>query len=322
MKLELVKKYELDNIQSFISCVVLNDETSISLIIDDNDNYALLFIGLEEMRYLPLNYLETFLKTDDRPVLFSKGGGFGIIKNQNELFYYQTIDINPIKIEIENKKFFQQILPAKTRLGYPNPISNNDILPVCFQHTVFSGNEVRYFAFLNLNIEKQKAKWESWTNLETKRLLAHHDEKNPPKIDSIMTKGENVFIFTSGGQITSVNKWGMDYYGIVKTTKKGEIVETILDSGNLHLIDQKKRGVNGVFSSSQKFAFLTPVFQSDEWKGKQKLFALESKELLDINFPRGVGKYPQIVEHSENYFWIYLRDTKHIAICREVQADK
>lgn len=319
MKLKLIKKYELENIRWIYGCAVLDRETAIFLIMDNEDKYALLYITPDKMKLLPLDYLETFLKMEGCPVLFSKGGGFGIIKNSNELFYYQNINSDPVRVEIENKKLFiKPILPLKVRLGYPSPISNTDILPICFQHTAFRGNEVRYIAFLNLNIEKQKAKWESWTSLDPKNFPVCHNEKEPPKIDSVMMKGKEIFVYTSGAMITSVNKWGMDYYGIVKITPNGEIVETLLDSGNLHEVDQKKRGVNGAFSSSQKYAFLMPVFQCCEWKGRQKLFSIELKEMIDIVFPRGFGKYPQIMEHFGNYFWVFLQDEKYIAICEKV----
>jgi len=321
MKLELVKKYEPDNIDSHWGCVVLNEETTVSLVrAKDSGNYSLLFFTPEAMRLLQIDCLDTFSETymNDNPVLFSKNGGFGIIKNQNELFFYHSIDSNPEKIEIENKKLFQQVLPPKPRLRYPNPISNNDVLPVCFQHTFFEGNSSRYVAFLNLNMEKHKAQWESWTNLDEKNFPFHRQGsfEDPPVIDSVMLINDDVYVFTSGDS-TSVNKWGMRYYGIVKTTKQGKVIDTLLDSGNLHMIDQKKRGVNGVFSSSQKYVILTPVFQSDEWKGKQKLFSVETKGLIDIEFPRGFGKYPRIIQHSGKYFWVYLWDTRHFAICQE-----
>jgi tricorn protease-like protein len=320
MKLELIKRYEPDNIQFFMSCVAVNNETAICLTIDNADNYALLFVSPGETKDIPLNYLETFTKTDNKPILFAKGGSFGIIKNPNELFIYQNMNDMPNRIEIDGKKLFQAVLPSETRLCYPNPISNGDMLPVCFQHTTFLGVDARYVAFLSMNIEKQKARWESWTNLDNKKFpVVYPGQQDPPKIDSVMVKDDSVFVFTSGGSITSVNKWGMDYYGIVKTTKKGEIIETLLDSGNLRAIDRKKRGVNGVFSSSQKYAILTPVFQSDEWKGKQKLFSIETKELIEVEFPRGFDKYPQIVQHSGLYFWVYLRETKHIAICKQAK---
>lgn len=109
----------------------------------------------------------------------------------------------------------------------------------------------------------------------------------------------------------------MDYYAFVKSDKKGVVSEILFDSGYLKAIDNKKRGVNGLISSSQKYLLLTPVFQSDEWKGKQKIFSLELNEFSDITLPRGFGKYSQIVEHLGAYFWVYLRDTKEIAICIE-----
>jgi hypothetical protein len=317
MKLELVKKYGQDDIKFFWNCVSTGNETAICLTTDNNDKYSLLSVSPDEIKCMPLNYIGAFYEEVNRPVLFAKNGKFGIIKNPNELFVYHNIGAEPQRIEIDGKKFFQQILPPTTRLCNPNPISDGDTLPVCFQHTVFMGSDARYFAFLNLNIEKQKAKWESWTNLDCKDFpVVYAGQQDPPKIDGVMVSGEDIFVFTSGSKITGINKWGMDYYGIVKITKKGEVIETLLNSGDLHAIDQKKRGVNGVFSSSQKYAILTPVFQSDEWKGKQKLFSIETKELVEIEFPRGFGKYPQIVQHSGQYFWIYLRDTNHVAICK------
>ena len=58
------------------------------------------------MKLLPLDYPETFLKMEGNPILFSKGGGFGIIKNQSELFYYKNIDSNLKRIEIEKKSTY------------------------------------------------------------------------------------------------------------------------------------------------------------------------------------------------------------------------
>ena len=319
MKLELVKKYEPDDIDFHWSCSALNEEITASLVSrKDSNNYSLFFFGTEGMRHLTVDYLKPTSILDDNPVLFSKNGCFGIIKNQNELFFYHSIDSDPVKIEIENKRLFQQVLPSKTRLRFPNPISDSNVLPVCFQHDIFEGGSARYFTFLNLNIEKRTAKWASWHYLNEKDFPFHMRGgfERPPVIDNIMLLNDEVYIFTSGDS-ASVNKWGMGYYGIVKTTKKGEIIENLLDSGNLQMIDQKKRGVNGVFSSSQKYVILTPVFKNDEWKGKQKLFSLESKELIDIEFPRGFGKSPRIIQHSGKYFFVYLWDTRHFAICQE-----
>ncbi len=132
-----------------------------------------------------------------------------------------------------------------------------------------------------------------------------------------MLQDNELYIFSAGGQLVSINKWGMDYYAFIKTDLMGKVVETLIDSGDLHSIDQKKCGVNGLLSSSQKYLMLTPVFQNDEWKGKQKIFSLATNEILDITFPRGLGKYPQIIQHSGDIFWVYLREAQSLAICKE-----
>ncbi|WP_227544078.1 hypothetical protein [Acinetobacter bereziniae] len=132
-----------------------------------------------------------------------------------------------------------------------------------------------------------------------------------------MLQNNELYIFSAGGQLVSINKWGMDYYAFIKTDLMGKVVETLIDSGDLHSIDQKKRGVNGLLSSSQKYLMLTPVFQNDEWKGKQKIFSLATNEILDITFPRGLGKYPQIIQHSGDIFWVYLREAQSLAMCKE-----
>jgi hypothetical protein len=320
MKLELVKKYEPENIDTHYGCVALNETTTVSLVMEKgSDKYALLLLSPEEMRYMTLDYLGTFLTAESRPVLFAKDGGFGVIKDHTELFYYQNFDSEPEKIEIENKKLFGQVLPPKVRLCYPNPISDGDTLPVCFQHGVFEGDKARYFAFLELNLDKHRAKWQSWASLDKKHFPYHFKSSfdDPPVIDSAMVSDDDFYVFTSGDS-AFVNKWGMRNYGVFRTTRKGEIVETLLDSGDLKSIDEKKRGVYGVFTSSLKYSILTPVFQSDEWKGKQKLLSIATKELSEIEFPRGFGKYPRVVQHSGEYFFVYLWDTRHFAVCREI----
>lgn len=319
MKLELIKKYEPDNVKFCWSCVAPDEETAIILTVDSEWNHSLFLVSPDGMKHVPLNYVENAVGIEHAPVLFSITGGFGIIKNPEELYYYRNIDSSPEKIEIENKKLFGQILPPKTRLTYPCSTACNNTLPVCFQHTYFAGHyNGRYFAFLNLDTEKRKAKWESWASLDKKPFPYHFKGSfdEPPVLDNIMLADNDVYLFTSGDN-ESVNKPGMKNYGIFKTTRKGEIVETLLDSGNLYLIDEKKRGVNGVFASSRQYAILTPVFHSDEWKGKQKLFSMATKELIDIQFPRGFGKHPRILQHSGKYFFVFIWETKHFAVCKE-----
>ncbi len=63
-----------------------------------------------------------------------------------------------------------------------------------------------------------------------------------------------------------------------------------------------------------QYLIMTPVFKSDDWKGKQKLFSIKDKELIDIQLPKGTKDF-RIVEHQNDMFW--LTDFRsEILICR------
>ncbi|PYF74795.1 hypothetical protein [Pedobacter nutrimenti] len=311
IKLEIVKQYETDHVEYLKSSTTFNESTAVLLTINKEDKFDLTFVSEDEMYFITLEDLGSFFDLSDKPVLFSMNNYVGVIKNSTEIYLYAIGVRKPEIVTINNP-----ILPAAIRLSYESPVSDSDALAVCFEKDYYSG-QGRYLAFLNLDTDKKLANWESWMNLDTKTFTYHRDQKYPPKIDSAMLKKDDLYIFTSGGMTTSVHKWGMDYFALVKSTNKGVVTETLLDSGDLTR-DQKKRGVNGIFSSSEKYVLLTPVFQNDEWEGKQKIFSLETEELLTIEFPRSLGKYPQVIDHYGNYFWVYLRDKKHFAICREI----
>jgi hypothetical protein len=322
MKLELIKKYEPEGIDALCGCVVRNDGAAILLVDDKEDAFNLLCLTPEEMRLRPLGL--SFESDDGCPVLFAVGSGFGVVKNTRELLWFPTFDGEPERVAIDGKKLFGQVLPPSSRLTRFNrscPISADGVLPVCFEHTTFDGHP-RFVAFLELNMDRRKARWQSWMNLNEAQMpsrdgaIAKACGFSPPILDSVMLKGGDVFVF-SPGISTNVNKYGMGSYGIFRVTHKGDLVETLLDSGNLFLIDQKKRGVNGVFTASEEYVIMTPVFQSDEWKGRQKLFHLATHEIVEVELPRGFGKYPRIVQHSDDHFIVYLWDTRHFAICRK-----
>lgn len=310
MKLQLVKKF--NNKNPLLSAISLEDKKAVFLTYNNESFYELLIATESEFKSIDLGCTERYYSLENNPVLFSIGKQFGVINDRNELLIYSNENQTFEKIKIQSS----EILPQRVRLCYSNPKSDCDVLPICFESDGFIGVP-RYIAFLKINIENKQANWESWNSLEAKSFAHHKDDKYSPKIDSVMLKDNELYVYSSGGQITSVNKWGMDYYAFVKSDKKGVVSEILFDSGYLKAIDNKKRGVNGLISSSQKYLLLTPVFQSDEWKGKQKIFSLELNEFSDITLPRGFGKYPQIVEHLGAYFWVYLRDTKEIAICIE-----
>lgn len=310
MELELINKIETKS--PVLSAISMEDKKAVFLTYNNESCYELLIATENEFKNIDMGCTEKYFSLENNPVLFSIGKQFGIINDRNELLVYSVENQTFEKIEIQSS----EILPERVRLCYPTPKSDCDVLPICFESDGFIGI-ARYIAFLKIDVLNKKANWESWTSLDAKVFAHHKDDTYPPKIDSVMLKENELYVYSSGGQITSVNKWGMDYYAFVISDKNGAVSEIIFESGDLNANNHKKRGVNGKICSSQKYLLLTPVFQSDEWKGKQKIFSLELNEFSDITFPRGFGKYPQIVEHFGSYFWVYLRDTKEIAICTE-----
>ena len=126
---------------------------------------------------------------------------------------------------------------------------------------------------------------------------------------------QELYAFSSGESQTSVNKWGMDYYALVKISSDGRIIEKLLESEHLKA-SGKKAGVNGIFTDSP-YLILSPLFKNDDWKGKQKLFSLATRELCDIALPRGMSKH-KVQNITDNFCltFLYDRGLKELALCQ------
>ena len=121
--------------------------------------------------------------------------------------------------------------------------------------------------------------------------------------------------FTSGESQTSVNKWGMDYYALVKISSDGRIIEKLLESEHLKALG-KKAGINGLFTDSP-YLILSPLFKNDDWKGKQKLFSLATRELCEIAMPRGMSNIRfKIITDNFCLTFLYDRGLKELALCQ------
>ncbi|WP_455023481.1 hypothetical protein [Oribacterium sinus] len=184
---------------------------------------------------------------------------------------------------------FSKTLPDNARERYFQTVSDGRLVPVCFEKEVYYGLS-RCFALLDFDPVKKEAKWKGFSEME-KNAFTHHDDrtKDAPKIDSLKIEKEELYAFTSGESTGSVNKWGMDYYALAKISPEGKVKEKLLESEQLKA-GGKKSGVNGIFTHSD-YLILTPLFNNDDWKGKQKLFSLSKREYLDIAMPRGMAKH-------------------------------
>lgn len=310
MKLNLIKKIPLADIKNIITAKAFNEEGCVCLCTDKEEKYKLLHITLDKQKIIDLPYAEKSYSMENNPVLFTLNQYFGIVKNADELLIFDNDPTMPQSVNIQNR----QILPSRLRLLYQSPVNDGNILPVCFEKNIFCG-EARDIAFLQVDTENLTARWQNQTVIDHSSLVHHKYPDYPPKLDSILLKNNEMYVFTSGGKPTSVFKWGMDYYACLRCDLQGAVCEILLDSGDLHAIDSKKRGVNGVFSSSQEYLLLTPVFQSDEWKGKQRIFSLYTRELSEIVFPRGLGKSARLIDHYGDLFWVYISENQEIAVC-------
>jgi len=106
-----------------------------------------------------------------------------------------------------------------------------------------------------------------------------------------------------------------DYYALAKISDKGKVIEKLIESDNLKA-SGKKGGVNGMFTDSD-YVVMTPLFKTDDWKGKQKLFSLTAREYFDIGFPRGMSKHKvQNISQDSCITSLYDRGLKEVALCK------
>ncbi len=80
-----------------------------------------------------------------------------------------------------------------------------------------------------------------------------------------------------------------------------------------------KHGMRGKFSACKEYLILSPVFKTDEWKGKQKLLRLFDRVLLDITLPRGYAKFRVMDIWQDHVFISDERD--RIALCRMTEQE-
>ena len=259
---------------------------------------------------------EDFLDRENDPLLFSLGNGFGVIKAKKEIVYFTGDFSSPEIIPIKNGFLpFSKTLPENARERYFQTVSDGRLVPVCFEKEVYYGLS-RCFALLDFDPVKKEAKWKCFSEIE-KNAFTHHDNrtKDAPKIDSLKIEKEELYAFTSGESTGSVNKWGMDYYALVKISSEGQVKEKLLESEQLKAGGMKS-GVNGTFTPSD-YLILTPLFSNDDWKGKQKLFSLSKREYLDITMPRGMAKHSLYNICGELCLTaLYDRGLKEIGLCK------
>ena len=317
LKLSLLNKWELDkNYSIVLSSAMLHDGRAVVLTSEKEafNRYCLLEVsplGVKEIDAWNCDHV-----WEEEPLLYKDGQNIGIIKSGKEIVYYAGDFSHPEIIALKDP---QGILPKKAQERYFQIVSDSDQIPVCFEEQVYT-NQARNFAFLEFDREKKQATWTTYSHID-KKALNYHDTSSDacPKIDSLKYWQQELYAFSSGESQTSVNKWGMDYYALVKISGDGRIIEKLLESEHLKA-SGKKAGVNGIFTDSP-YLILRPLFKNDDWKGKQKLFSLATREWCDIAFPRGMSKH-KLQNMTDNFCltFLYDRGLKELALCQIDQA--
>ena len=313
LKLSLLNKWELDKDYSIVlSSAMLYDGRALVLASEKEvcNRYCLLEVsplGVKEIAAWDCDHA-----WKEEPILFTDGQNACLIKAGKEIVYYTGDFSHPEIIAIKDP---QSILPKNAQERYFQIVSDSDQIPVCFEDQVYT-NQARNFALLEFDRENKQAKWTTYSHID-KKDLNHHDTNSSfcPKIDSMKSWKQELYAFSSGESQTSVNKWGMDYYALVKISSDGRVIEKIFESDCLKGAG-KKAGVNGLFTDTV-YLILTPLFKNDDWKGKQKLFSLVTRELCDITLPRGMSKH-KLQNMTDNFCLtsLYDRGLKELALCQ------
>ena len=323
LNLSLIRKYTFENSYTYVHSTgflspVCPEQGASALLLTRREEapgaYTVLVLSETGIQEIELG--EDFLDRENDPVLFSFGKGFGVIKAKKEIFYFTGDFSSPEIIPIKNGFLpFSKVLPDNARERYFQTVSEGSLIPVCFEKEVYYGLS-RCVALLDFDPVKKEAKWKCFSEIE-KNAFTHHDErtKDAPKIDSLKIVNDELYAFTSGESTGSVNKWGMDYYALAKISPEGKVKEKLLESEQLKA-GGKKSGVNGTFTHSD-YLILTPLFNNDDWKGKQKLFSLSMREYLDIAMPRGMTKHSLHNICGELCLTaLYDRGLKEIGLCK------
>jgi len=308
MKLELINKINVDantDVQ-YHRLMLLKSGTVVAFYSDDNEGCYYLdwynSSGVEHIRIADFDY-DVF----DPPALFQFPGYLGIYATSGNILYLFTAEekTEPVKISISNA------LPAIQYPGFKKQLTNcvyagstdSDIVPIPFKD---NGLLPVYFAELQIDVVGRSARWitlSRWNHKyelnDSTEVIQKPSEKTFTLLHA-MRKNEQNYIFSIGDRDGGYLKYGMDYSDLCVLDQEGKVKEKLFSLGALNK-GTKKGGKECLFTSSGTYAVLTPVFNSDDWKGQQKLLDIEKQLLIDVELPKGLSDH-KIIDHHNGYF--------------------
>jgi len=326
MNIALVQTFEITDPQQkqFHRIVLLKSGVAVGLF-SQNDTCHLQWFGNDGKSITPVPFI-----TDEifaSPALFHFDHYVGIYSSKNDyvVLFDEQDKANPVKIPIENK------LPAIRFPGFLKTLTNykyagntdDHIIPVLFTQ---AGLLPVYIADLQIDMNKGVATWLNLLYWNNKTPISPDAESfaKPEKHFALLhalRKQNTSYTWGIGNRDSGYLKPGMEFSELAITGETGMIKETLFSLGRLYK-EAKKGGKECIFSSSGEYAILTPVYKSDDWKNKQKLFDLSKKELIDIDFPKSLSGH-RIIDHqndsfllADNYINLVFARTTGIIICQ------
>ncbi|WP_293916238.1 MULTISPECIES: hypothetical protein [unclassified Sphingobacterium] len=290
--------------------IVLDNGTFVTLV-EELEGVTLVTLANGHMRKIVADSSEAF-ENHHNMMLFAFKAQIGLVEDLSNLKLFNTdLDISA-EISIMGKELFGAysmfgLTPRISGVSAIGQIKNT--YAIIFSEPITSQNN-RYLAFLHIDFDKQTAQWQQVISLNADDypmdrfggFEAEEIPKEPPIIGHVISMDNKLLAFAEGSDTMSLNRYGMDFYTYGEIDSSGKLINRLLEQKGFKR-DTKKHGVRGVFSSSQQYLILTPVFKSDEWKGKQKLFSIKDNNLLDIELPRGSKDF-KVIEHFNEEFWL------------------
>ena len=286
---------------------------------DGGLNYGILWIKGEQSTFIPSPVQK---RKWNNPLLLDAGSDILIIGGEDGEVI-RLSDLGEIsKVESKNKCASEYITEIST-------LSENGKFPVICRvgGDVFAANSLTFF---NYNNETNTLCWNSdltpvFTEEKVRKRFMESLEKaggvyhkmdfnySYPQIGSLMIKDEAIYAFIEADIINPCSLSQFKFYWYLEITKDGVYKKKIRGNEKLAKLPGKQ-GVRGKFSADKEYLILSPVFKTDEWKGKQKLLRLSDNELLDITFPRGFTKY-RIMDVWDDSVFI-SDETENLVLCK------
>ena len=286
---------------------------------DGGSNYGILLIKGEQSTFIPLPVQE---RKWNNPLLLDAGSDILIVGGEDGEVLRLSDSGEITKVESKNKcagKYITEISTLSEKGKYPVICRVGGDVTAANSFTFFNyDNETNTLCWdsdLTSVFTEEKVRKRYMESLEKAEGVYHKMDFNYsyPQIGSLMIKDEAIYAFIEANITNPCAIFQFKFYWYLEITKDGVYKKKIWGQEKLEKLPGKQ-GMRGKFSADKEYLTLSPVFKTDEWKGKQKLLRLSDKELLDITFPRGFAKY-RIMDVLEGSVFI-SDEMENLVLCK------